>query len=79
MERHVRDLGSRMSNIRKVEAQLTAALREAEDELSRAECFDDEQRSEVYAILSAIRADTQAHGEAVGRWVNDRTQQVYDV
>ncbi len=44
-----------------LEHGLAATLMEAADEVKRAECFDDEQRAEVYAILQALRTDTEAH------------------
>jgi chorismate synthase len=44
-----------------IEHQLAAALVETADEIKHVECFDDEQRAEVYAILQALRTDTEAH------------------
>ncbi len=69
----------RFSDAARLEEQLSAALAEAASEVSRAEIFDVEQRSEVYAILDAISADTQAHRCVVGRWANDQTGSVQHV
>ena len=44
-----------------IEHQLASALVETADEIRYVECFDDEQRAEVYAILQALRTDTEAH------------------
>ncbi|MFW6132475.1 MAG: hypothetical protein ACOC8F_01160 [Planctomycetota bacterium] len=64
-------------------AQLESRLREAlaatVDEVARAECFDPEQRAEVYAILDSLRADSEAHNACIGQWVNDRTGEARDV
>ena len=38
-----------------------AAKGETADEIAHVECFDEEQRSEVYAILQALKSDTEAH------------------
>ena len=48
-----------------MEHQLASALRETAEEIKHAECFDDEQRAEVYAILQALRTDTEAHHATV--------------
>ncbi|MBS3822079.1 MAG: hypothetical protein KGY81_09995 [Phycisphaerae bacterium] len=44
-----------------MEARIAATLNETADELAHAECFDQEQRAEIYAILQAIRNDTSNH------------------
>jgi len=44
-----------------LENGLAAALTQTAEEVKRVECFDDEQRAEVYAILQALRTDTEAH------------------
>ncbi|GAG45951.1 unnamed protein product, partial [marine sediment metagenome] len=54
-----------MSTFTGMEHELAVALRATADEIARAECFDSEQRSEVYAILRALQADTTVHGELV--------------
>jgi hypothetical protein len=48
-----------------IEHQLATALTATADEVKHAECFDDEQRAEVYAILQALRDDTEAHRATV--------------
>ena len=52
---------SDVSDLAGIEHQLATALTDAADEIKHAECFDDEQRAEVYAILQALRDDTEAH------------------
>jgi hypothetical protein len=49
----------------KLEEYLATTLHEAADEVARVECFDDEQRSEIYAILETLKSDTQVHRAAV--------------
>ena len=44
-----------------LEQQLAAKLAATADEVQHVECFDDEQRAEVFAILQALRTDTEAH------------------
>ena len=44
-----------------MEDKLSAALVETADEIAHAECFDAEQRAEVYSILDALKLDTEAH------------------
>ncbi|MHC4983089.1 MAG: hypothetical protein ACYTF6_07975 [Planctomycetota bacterium] len=68
-----------ISALARMEEQIAASLAATSNEVSRAECFDDEQRSEVYAILAALKADSKAHRNLVGRWVNDRTGGVANV
>jgi hypothetical protein len=57
----------------RLEDDLAAALDEAAHQIAHAECFDLEQRAEVYTILHAIQTDTAAHRQIVGQWVNDTT------
>jgi len=73
------NLTGRISALAARENQLSEALSAAADEVSRVEFFDCEQRAEVYAILDSMKADTDAHRNVVGRWVNDRTGQAADV
>jgi len=61
-----------------LEQQLAAALSETSEELAHAECFDTEQRSELYTILQTLIADTQAHRRCVGQWVRDRPRGAQD-
>jgi len=57
-----------------IEDQLAAALTKATSQMARLEYMDDEQRSEIYTILQAMQADTQAHRCLVGQWVSDGRQ-----
>jgi len=68
-----------ISAIASVEKQIAAALAATASEVSRAECFDPDQRSEIYVILERLKADSKAHSDLVGRWVNDWTGKVADV
>ena len=52
-----------------MEHQLSAALLETAEEIAHVECFDEEQRSEVYAILQALKSDTDAHQLMVTRLI----------
>ena len=75
--------GSKLSEglfeIARIEDQLASVLNEAAGDVARSECFDAEQRAEVYAILDCMRSDTAAHRQAVGLWANDRTGEVHNV
>jgi len=67
------------SEVARVEEQLAASLTRTAGEVARSECFDAEQRAEVYVILDTLRADTEAHRRAIGQWVSDRTGGTRDV
>ena len=54
-----------ISTAANIENQLVASLVETADELARNESLDNEQRAEVYAIIDAIRTDTEAHRAVV--------------
>ena len=43
------------------ESKITNSLASAAEELAHTECFDHEQISEIYAILGAIKTDTENH------------------
>lgn len=60
-----------LSRTMRLEAELAAALDEAAAQIAHAECFDEEQRAEVYTILQAIKTDAAAHRQIVGQWVSD--------
>ncbi|MBS3734577.1 MAG: hypothetical protein KGY99_06575 [Phycisphaerae bacterium] len=75
----VRDVTGDIMQAAEVESRLRAGLSATAASVARAECFDAEQRAEVYAILDSLRADTEAHGACVGRWVNDQTGEGSDV
>ena len=47
------------------ESNIANSLAAAADELSRSECFDHEQRAEIYAILGAIKMDTENHRQMI--------------
>ena len=44
-----------------MEDGLRAALLETADEVAHAECFEPEQRAEVYTILKTLRTNTDTH------------------
>ena len=69
----------RLTNVAAMERGLAAALMETAGDVARSECFDVEERAEIYTILDTLRSDTRVHEQAVGRWVNDRTGEVGDV
>lgn len=50
-----------MTYISALEDNLAAQLHQAASKISHTECLDDEQRSEVYTILGALRSDTANH------------------
>ena len=43
------------------ESKIANSLAVAAEELAHSECFDNEQRAEIYAILGAIKTDTENH------------------
>jgi hypothetical protein len=55
-----------------LEEDLSRTLRRTAEEIAHSECLDEEQRAEVYAILEALRSDTQTHRRLVGLWVSDK-------
>lgn len=64
-----------LPNPAEVEQRLAAELDAASDEVARAECFDPEQRAEVYAILAALRDESHLHRDQAanlaGRYIKD--------
>ena len=58
----------------RMEKQLAAFLEETSEELGYAECFDSEQRAELYTILQALISDTAEHQRVLGQWVSDRRE-----
>ena len=48
-----------------VESKICNSLTETTDELAHTECFDQEQRAEIYAILQAIKNDTDNHRRTI--------------
>ena len=61
-----------------LEDQLRATLLAAADEIAHAECFDDEQRAEVYSILHALKSDSDRHLRWVGQWAGKAKEEVAD-
>jgi hypothetical protein len=64
---------SEVSRMAGLEDDLAAAIEQAADQIAHAECFDLEQRAEVYSILHALQADSAAHRQMLGQWVSDVT------
>ena len=62
---------SDVSSVADLERQLAVTLSETSEGLARAECFDGEQRAELYTILRTLRADTELHCKWVGQWVRE--------
>ena len=50
-----------MTAIAGIENQVASTLVRASGEIARSECFDLEQRAEIYAILEALKADSEVH------------------
>jgi len=48
-----------------IESEIGDSLQLAADELLHADCFGYEQRSEIYAILKALRDDTIDHRKTI--------------
>ena len=61
-----------------LEDQLRATLVATADEVAHAECFDEEQRAEVYSILHALKSDSERHLRWVGQWVGQAKKEVAD-
>jgi len=47
------------------ESHIGDVLAQTSEELAHAECFDEEQRAEIYAILQALKTDTSNHRRIV--------------
>ena len=58
---------------RSAEEKLAISLGTTKRELAHAECFDDEQRAEVYTILETLESDGNAHMRIVGQWIGRDT------
>ena len=54
-----------LSELVGVESKICDSLTVTTDELARTECFDQGQRAEIYAILQAIKNDTDNHRRTV--------------
>lgn len=59
-------------NVVGLEDRLAATLADTSREVAHTECFDPEQRAEIYTILGILKTDTNAHRETVGRYVSER-------
>jgi hypothetical protein len=55
-----------------IEDRLAANLVQTARHVTHADTLDDEQRSEIYAILHALESDSRQHRAIVGQWVSDR-------
>jgi len=53
--------GSQTSALVQLEAELANALLQVAEDIEHAECFDEEERAEVYTILRAMLADSKVH------------------
>jgi hypothetical protein len=50
-----------VSVVMALESGLAETLARTAQQVQHAECFDQEQRAEIYAILQALKTDTEAH------------------
>ncbi|MHC4294398.1 MAG: hypothetical protein ACYSTL_02300 [Planctomycetota bacterium] len=50
-----------VSQVGSMEDDLSAKLAMTVDEVARTECFDSEQRAEVYTILETLKSNTETH------------------
>ena len=50
-----------MQQMTSLEDGLAASLIETADEIAHSECFDSEQRAEVYTILQTLKNNTESH------------------
>jgi hypothetical protein len=50
-----------IEGMRRLEEQLASMLQETATEVAHTDCLDDEQRAEIYTILSALQADSEMH------------------
>jgi len=48
-------------DVASLEASLAEMLGKTAREVDHVECFDQEQRAEIYAILQALQSDTNVH------------------
>lgn len=65
---------SEIDGVAKLEQELVACLCQTARTIEHMDCFDQEQRAEIYTILKALRDDTQVHSEAMGRWASERKE-----
>ena len=69
----------KLPSMAKIENHLAAILSQTAGQVAHTECFDTEQRSEIYAILESMKADTEANRNQLGHWVSHHGEEVGDV
>ena len=69
---------TRLSVAAHLEERLAATLNETSHEVSRMECLDAEQRSEIYAILEALTSDSQQHSALIQMLKSRRQEGISD-
>jgi len=62
------------ANLGSMEERLGAILLRTADEVAHSECFDCEQRAEVYTILETLKANTETH-RAMVKLLNRRIRE----
>ncbi|MFW6061199.1 MAG: hypothetical protein ACOC93_00170 [Planctomycetota bacterium] len=67
-----------LAALARLEESLAEVLRDAAEEVDRADCFDQEQRAEVYTILRTLRADSAEHRGAIDRLQAQQGEYVTD-
>ena len=67
--------GVGVPDVANLEAGLAAMLGRTAMEVEHVECFDEEQRAEIYAILQALRSDTDLHRGMVEALVEKLSQE----
>ena len=60
-------LQAEIARMATIENGLAATISQTSDDIAHIESLDAEQRSEVYAIIEAIRDNSQLHRAMVGR------------
>jgi hypothetical protein len=68
-----------LGNLARMEQLLSDTVQATAKEVQHTECLDDEQRSEVFSILHALKNNTDAHRDIVGQWVNNYTGEIHNV
>lgn len=48
-----------------MESSLLSQIHSVADDLQRVDCFDEEQRAEIHAILEAMKHDSESHSAIV--------------
>jgi hypothetical protein len=61
MSEQNRSAGQYVSELSSMEEHLVTRVRQTADDVAHTECFDTEQRAEVYAILETLKSNTQRH------------------